>query len=145
MPVNVTFKCPEVVFGSTHWTASTTGGPIEVGYQYSSKVIEHRAGDDQYPTVVALPDRSCSLTVTLCDVKCVLPINDTPKTLSFTITGKDSDTKDPVSVTVSFATMVLISINGSQHRSRSNDDFGTCILRFVHQSALGALLPVSVP
>lgn len=135
MPVNVTFKVDSVQFGATTWSAATTGGPIEVGYNYSSPVQESRTGDNEYPTVVAIPDKSCSVTVMMRDVKQVLPINGTPVALSFTITGKSG-----VTVTVSFATMVLVGVNGGQRRG----DFGQVQLQFVHQSAAGQLLPVSV-
>ena len=135
MPVNVTFKVDSVQFGATTWSAATTGGPIEVGYNYSSAVQENRTGDNEYPTVIALPDKTCSVTVTLRDVKQTLPINGTPAALSFTITGKDG-----VLVTVTFATMVVAGVGGGQRRG----DFGQVQVRFVHQSAAGQTLPVSV-
>ncbi len=134
MAVNVTFKVTRVTFGATTWSASTTGGPIEVGYSYTSAVQENRVGDNEYPTVIALPDKSCSVTVTMRDVKQTLPINGTPQSLSFQIDGKNG-----TSVVVSFATMVLVEIGGAQRRG----EFGSVALRFVHQSAAGQNLPVS--
>jgi len=135
MAVNVTFKATSVTFGATTWSAATTGGPIEVGYSYNSRVEENRIADNEYPTVIAIPDKTCAVTVTMRDVKCILPINGTPASLSFTIDGKSGTT-----VTVNFATMVLVEVGGTQRRG----EFGAVALRFMHQSAAGTVLPVSI-
>jgi hypothetical protein len=133
MAINVTFKASSATFGATTWN-TTTGGTIEVGYTHSGRVEENRVGDDEYPTVVAVPDRSCMVTVTLRTVKSILPLNGTPAALSFIITGRTG-----VTVTVSFPTMVLVSVGGTQRRG----EFGSCVLTFAHQSALGVANPVS--
>jgi hypothetical protein len=133
MPVNVTFKASSASFGATTWN-TTNGGTIEVGYTHSGRVESNRVGDDEYPTVVAVPDRSVSVTVTLRDIKCTLALNGTPAALSFTITGRAG-----VTSTVSFTTMVLVNVGGTQRRG----EFGSMVLTFVHQSALGVLNPIS--
>jgi len=133
MAINVTFKASSVTFGATTWN-TTNGGTIEVGYTHSGRVEENRVGDDEYPTVVAVPDRSCMVTVTLRDIKCVLPLNGTPAALAFTITGRAG-----VTSTVTFATMVLVNVGGTQRRG----EFGNLQLTFAHQSALGTANPIS--
>jgi len=135
MPVNTTFKVTSVSYGSTVWSFSTTGGPIEVGYNYSGNVLEDRVADNCYPTLIAIPDKSCSVTVILRDVKCILPINGTPQTLTIVFNGKDG-----VEVTATFPTMVFAGLMPAR---QARGDFGSSQLQFVHQSALGLALPIA--
>lgn len=135
MPINTTFKVTSIQYGATIWSFSTTGGPIEFNYNFSGSILESRVADNEYPTVVAIPHKSCSVIVTLCDVKCVLPINGTPQTLTIVFGGKDG-----VVVTATFPTMVFAGVMPGR---QSRGDWGESSLQFVHQSALGKALPIS--
>jgi len=133
MAINVTFKCKTVTWGGNTWNA-TTGGPIEVSYSHSGRVDENRVADNEYPSVIALPDKSCIATVTLREVKNATALAGTTGNLVFTITGKGA-----TSVAITLANMVLVDVSGSQRRG----EFGAVILRFAYEDSTGTANPVS--
>lgn len=134
MAVNVTFKCSQVTWNGLTWNASTAGGPIEVSYSHSGRVEENRVGDNEYPSVIALPDKSCIATVTLREVKMTTALTGFTGPLVFTITGKGA-----VSVTITLANMCCVDISGSQRRG----EFGACVLRFAYEDSTGTTPPIS--
>lgn len=133
MAVNVTFKITSVTWNNNTWDKSTSGGPIRVEYSHSARVEENRVADDEYPTVIALPDKSAMVSVTLREVKQVLTLGD-KNTLVMTIAGKSG-----TSVTITLANMVLVDIGGSQDRG----SFGAVVLRFAYEGATGTTVPLS--
>jgi hypothetical protein len=134
MAINSTFKASSITWSGNTWSAQTQGGPIAVSFTHSGRVIEDRTGDNEYPVVIGVPDKSASVTVTLREVAQTLDIGGTAENLSFTIAGKAS-----VTVTVTLASMVLVDVSGGQSRG----EFGSTVLHFVHESSDGTTKPIS--
>jgi hypothetical protein len=133
MACTVTFKCSSVTWNSHTWNA-TSGGPIECSYTHSGNPIENRMGDNEWPTVVGTPDKSCTAIVILREVAQVIDIDGTASDIVLTLAGRVG-----VSSTITLKSMVLVDVSGSQRRG----EFGAVVLRMAHQSSDGTTVPVS--
>jgi hypothetical protein len=133
MAIKVTFKCSQVTWHGYNWSATTTGGPIEVSYSHSGRVEENRVGDNEYPSVVATPDKSCIATVTLREVKMANALTDFTGPLVLIIAGKGA-----VTSTITLNNMCLVDVSASQRRG----EFGASVLRFAYEDSTGTTNPV---
>lgn len=133
MAVDLTLYPKTLVWGETTWSAEA-GGTIALRYMHEGTLVEDRTGTDQYSRAVVVTDKSLRVFVGLRDVKQILGLGALAATnLVATLNDGSADT------TVTFATMILYSVNGNQPRAVPGD----CELAFVHQSAAGSAVPIT--
>jgi len=132
MPVSTTIYASTVTWNSLTWN-SGSGGPIQVRYTHSGQVVADRTGDDEYPRNIIVADKDCRVFVTLRDVKQVSALGAFSGSLVVTL--DDGTTTS----TITFATMLLYEVNGSQGRANP----GEVELAFVHESSGGTAVPIT--
>jgi hypothetical protein len=118
--------------GATTWDASS-GGPMSAEFSIGGSPISVRSGNDIYPRAVVIPTQDGIVTVNLLTVKTLTGIGGTAANLVLTLATPAAST------TITFATMVLASIRGSQSYGAA----GGVELTFHHQSADGQAVPAT--
>ena len=115
--------------------SSSTGGILAVTITHSASDIQDRVADNEYPTFVAMVNKSLTVRVTIRQVKLANgPGVDSAGSIVIVLKSKDATT-----VTITCATMILRDVDMNQPRG----DVGQTVLTFVHQSADGTANPVT--
>ena len=131
MAVLSTYAVQSVAFDGQTYT-SAAGGPIGMQYRYGGQPLPDYTGDSALPMALDVIDQVCEVRARLRDVKQALTIG-TKGSLVVILKYKSS------TVTLTFANMVLVDINGSQSRSQR----GEVELAWAHESADGTTAPLS--
>lgn len=124
MAISQTIYCTTV--GS--YTAAA-GGVIQVDFTHGGQAVEDRVADQEYPSYVGIVDKFLEVTVHLRDISVAkaLALGGAAAALACTLAGK-------AGVTITFASMVLKSVEGGQSRAQP----GGVRLVFRHESVAQA-------
>lgn len=123
--LNVTIFPTEVTWGGSTWTASS-GGPLRLNYQHTGTALKDRVAGQLYPSFLQVVGRGVVVRLTLRNVKRVEGLGG-----SSNLVAKLGIDGNPSVITITFATMVLVEIEGEQGK----DVQGDCNLVFEHVSA----------
>jgi hypothetical protein len=134
MAVVTTFYLKTFVWNSVTFDKSS-GGTLELRFEHEGEPLKGWTGDDEYPTFLAVVNKGCRVILRLRDVS----QKQAPGAANSNIVATlriPSDTGNP---TITFATMTLIAVRGTQGRAQTGD----VELVFEHLSANGTTNPVT--
>lgn len=136
MSINVSYYLQSAAWNSATWDNST-GGALEMTLEHTGDPLDDRTGIDEYNTFLAVVNKMLRVTIRLREVKWTTGLGAAESSLVLTLKKKTGNTEGTVTITL--ATMQLISVRSVQGRAATGD----AELVFMHRSADGSTVPVS--
>lgn len=132
MATVVTLYPKTITWNGATWN-SLGGGPLRVEAEVGGDPVAEQSGDADWNTFLQIANKRCRVVVRLREFKQVYNPGTFSGSIVCTLTSKTA------TITVTFATMILVSMRPAQDRAAPGD----VELIFMHESVDGTTMPMS--